>query len=48
MLLVIGLALAGRDEEARPLAANVVETAEQRGNPFILAYALLAYAMAWR
>jgi predicted ATPase len=47
-LLVIGLTLAGRDVEARPVAANVVEAAEQRPNAYILAYALLAYAMAWR
>jgi hypothetical protein len=47
-LLVIGLTLAGRNEEARALAANVVEAAEQRPNAYILAYALLAYAMARR
>jgi tetratricopeptide (TPR) repeat protein len=47
-LLVIGLTLAGRDDEARELAPRVVEAAEQRANPFILAYALLAYAMACR
>jgi tetratricopeptide (TPR) repeat protein len=47
-LLVIGLRLAGRDDEARELAPKVVEAAEQRANPFVLAYALLAYAMASR
>jgi predicted ATPase len=47
-LLVIALRLAGRDDEARELAPKVVEAAEQRANPFILAYALMAYAMAAR
>jgi hypothetical protein len=45
---VIGLTLAGRDGEARALAPKVVEAAEPRRNPFFLAYALLAYAMACR
>jgi tetratricopeptide (TPR) repeat protein len=47
-LLVIGLRLAGRDDEARELAPKVVEAAERRANPFILAHALMAYAMAAR
>jgi predicted ATPase len=47
-MLVIGLALVGRYEEARDLAADVVAAAEQRANPWALAHALLAYGMAWR
>jgi hypothetical protein len=46
--LVIALTVAGRDDEAGALAPKVVEAAEQRTNPFVLAYALMAYAMAWR
>jgi predicted ATPase/class 3 adenylate cyclase len=46
--LVIALTVAGRDDEARTLAPQVVEAAEPRGNPFFLAYALMAYAMACR
>jgi hypothetical protein len=46
--LVIALTVAGRDEEAGALGPQLVEAAEQRANPFFLAYALMAYAMACR
>jgi tetratricopeptide (TPR) repeat protein len=46
--LGIGLTLAGRYNESRALAAEVLAAAEQRANPFALADALLAYGMAWR
>jgi predicted ATPase/class 3 adenylate cyclase len=41
-------ALAGRDDEARPLVADVVVATEQRANPAALVQALMAYSMAWR
>jgi predicted ATPase/class 3 adenylate cyclase len=41
-------ALAGRDDEARPLVADVLAVTERRANPAALAQALLAYSMAWR
>jgi tetratricopeptide (TPR) repeat protein len=46
-VLVTDLTL-GRYDESRALAAEVVAAAEQRANPCALAFALLAYGMAWR
>jgi predicted ATPase len=47
-LLVTGLAVAGRDDEARALATDVVTAAEGRTNPRTVAYALLVFGVAWR
>jgi hypothetical protein len=42
------VALAGRDDEAGPLVADVVAASERRANPAALARALLACGTAWR
>jgi predicted ATPase/DNA-binding CsgD family transcriptional regulator len=45
--LCYGLSIRGRGEEARRIAAEMLEAAELHGNPFWLAYALGAYGAAF-
>jgi hypothetical protein len=45
--LVIGLALAGRLDEAMAAADGLVDAAEATGNPYVLSFALLAYGLAY-
>jgi predicted ATPase/class 3 adenylate cyclase len=47
-LLVCALALAGSGGEAMDSADGLIEAAEATGNPYMLAWALLAYGLAFR
>ena len=46
--LVAALALAGSGGEAMDSADGLIEAAEATGNPFLLAWALCAYGVAFR
>jgi hypothetical protein len=46
--LAFTLALAGRGDEARAAAHDLVEPAEATANPHVIAFALLAYGFAFR
>ena len=47
-LLVFGLTLSGRGEEARAAATGLIEAAEAINNPFVLSYALFVHGYAFR